>query len=859
MRIALLLVSALAPALLAQNYPYVITTLAGNNPLGDGGPATAALLEYPSTIGVDPGTGTVLFNDTINNRIRQVNTSGVISTFVRRTLADFKIDASGNLYGVDGEFQVIKITRAGVVSTIAGAGYGYIDNVPASQARFDVLSGIAVDAAGNIFLADTLNSRVRKIGLDGIVTTVAGNGLLGYSGDGNRADLARLAYPQSLAVDSAGNLYIGEAYDIRKVSPNGVITTIAGFGNSLADGALAINAPIGFKVGLALDSAGNLYIADAEQERVRVITGATIRTVAGRGTFGFTGDGGPAAAAELDEPVAVAVDAGGNLYIADSYNLRIRKVSGGTISTIAGRSHYGGDNGPATEALMHLPTQTVTDTNGNIFVSDTDNHRIRKITPAGTISTIAGTGRCAYSGDVGPAVSANICFPSQILLDPAGNLVFGDSGNRVVRRITPTGVITTIAGSGVFGDAGDAGPAAAAQFKSVSGIALDGQGNLYVSDGTSNKIRKISNGTVSTLAGNGSAGIDGDGGFATSARLNSPGLLAVDATGSLFVSDRGNRRIRKVAGGLMSTVVGISNCCFVGGKGFNTYIDRPGGIAVDAAGNLFLSLYNLGYVAKVTPAGDFSLIAGSPDATTLGDGGLATKGTVFGPQGLTIDRAGDLILTDSYNSRIRKLTLNSPTRLAIAGGDGQTGTTGSSLPLPLKVQLTFRAGVPVEGIEVTYAVTSGSATVTAARTTDRSERRGRNWGNAGQRAGPRRDHCIGRRTGAGSISSNGQCGSAAADDQFRRSGRCRRQRACGGPAFGRRIRDNLRIQFRSGRHLPPGAGIRFRRRASTHQPRRSLCPGRYSSRVPDAGHAGTDQFSGSRRRAGDHRQRAGSD
>ena len=286
------------------------------------------------------------------------------------------------------------------------------------------------------------------------------------SGDGSNALVARLGYPTSLAVDGAGNLYIGEYYDIRKVNAAGIISTIAGNGTSLVDGVTSVDAPIGYPVGLAVDASGNLYIADPSVKRVRVITGSTIKTVAGTGTFGFSGDGGPASAALLDEPASVAVDAAGNLYIGDEYNLRVRKVdTKGVITTVAGKSHFAGDGGPAPASLMHLPVHAISDAAGNVYISDNDNHRLRKVSPSGTITTIAGTGICGFSGDVTQAASTPVCYPNSLLLEQSGSLDFADSGNGILRRISPSGLISTFAGTGVYGDSGDGNPAVFAQFK----------------------------------------------------------------------------------------------------------------------------------------------------------------------------------------------------------------------------------------------------------------------------------------------------------------------------------------------------------------------------------------------------------
>ena len=718
---SVLLYLMLAPAAWSQTYPFVMNTLAGSNPLGDGGPATSALLEFPSVVAVD-GSGNLYINDTINNRIRKVTANGTISSFLSRAVVDFKVDAAGNLYAVDGNYTIVKISPSGAITLLGGAGTGgNTEGIAASKSTFNGLSGVAVDPSGNIFLADTYNHRVRKIATDGTVTTVAGNGLLGnglgnLSGDGGTAVNARLAYPSSVAVDSAGNLYIGELYDIRKVNTAGLISTIAGRGTTLTDGAPASSAPIGYPVGLAVDASGSLYVADPYVERVRVITNNTIKTVAGTGYYGFSGDGGPATAAQLDQPTTVAVDAAGNVYIGDEFNLRVRKVdTKGVITTIAGKSHFAGDGGPATSALMHLPTHVVTDNSGNLYIADNDNSRIRKVSTSGTISTIAGTGTCDLNTSITQGASTPICYPNGLLVAADGSVIFADSGNSMVRRIASNGSISTIAGTGVYGDTGTGGAATSAQFKQPYGLAQDSAGNIYVSDADAHRVRKIAtDGTVSNIAGNGNEGFAGDGSIATAAELDTPGHLALDSKGNLYISDRGNRRVRMVApNGIISTVAGIDNCCTPVGKATQTYIGTPGGLTVDAAGNLYIALSWYDQIAMLNPAGNLTIVAGS-GYSDLGDGGLAVNASLFYPTGLYRDAAGDIYVADTYNSRIRKMILNSPTKLSIAGGDAQTGIVGTTLSQPLTVGIAFRAGLNIPGIPVTFAVASGSATLSAA-------------------------------------------------------------------------------------------------------------------------------------------------
>ena len=322
---------------------------------------------------------------------------------------------------------------------------------------------------------------------------------MGFSGDGGPATAARLNMSLGgVALDSAGNLYIADLLNerIRKVSPVGTISTYAGNGGYgfWGDGGPATAAQLSLPHGVALDSAGNLYIADSNNHRIRKVTpGGTISTYAGTGTEGFSGDGGPATAAHLDRPDGVALDSAGNLYIADLGNSRIRKVTpGGTISTYAGNGGYGfwGDGGPATAAQLR-PRGMALDPAGNLYIADFGNSRVRKVTPGGTISTYAGTGTPGFAGDGGPATAAQLSFPQGVALDSAGNLYIADSNNNRIRKVTPGGTISTYAGTGLQGFSGDGGPAIDAQLWFPVGVALDSAGNLYIADQENQRIRKV--------------------------------------------------------------------------------------------------------------------------------------------------------------------------------------------------------------------------------------------------------------------------------------------------------------------------------------------------------------------------------
>ena len=458
-----------------------------------------------------------------------------------------------------------------------------------------------MDAAGNLFVADTFNHRIRQVSPDGIISTVAGNGIRGLSGDGGPATNASLANPDGLAVDAAGNLFIADSsnHRIRRVSPDGIISKVAGseFGGFFSgDGGPATNAAVAFPRGLALDTAGNLFIADTLNFRIRRVSpDGIISTVAGNGTERFSGDGGAATSASLVRPQAVAVDAAGNLFIADTFNHRIRQVSpDGIISTVAGngRGGFSGDGGPATNASLVFPEGLALDAAGNLFIADAFNDRIRQVSPDGIISTVAGNGIRGFSGDGGPATNASL-DPDGLAVDAAGNLFIADAFNHRIRQVSPDGVISTVAGDGTERFSGDGGPATDASISFPHDLALDAAGNLFIADSSNHRIRRVSpDGIISTVAGNGFGGFSGDGGPATNASLRFPGGVALDAAGNLFIADRGNDRIRRVSpDDIISTVAGdgIHGFSGDGGPATNAALASPGSVAVDAAGNLFIA------------------------------------------------------------------------------------------------------------------------------------------------------------------------------------------------------------------------------------------------------------------------------
>src|SRR5271157_3160449 len=649
----------------------VLTVMAGNGAAGysgDGGPATSTSLNGPMGVAVD-SAGNLYIADTGNNRIRKVS--------------------------------------GGTITTVAGNGKQAFsgDGGPAASASLWTPSGVAVDSAGNLYIADTLNDRIRKVS-GGTITTVAGSGIWGFSGDGGPATSASLYGPWGVAADSAGNLYIADWQNnrIRKVT-GGTITTVAGNGvfASSGDGGSATGASLGNPQGVAVDSAGNLYIADTCGERIRRVSGGTITTIAGNGGVGVSGDGGPAISASLNYPSGVALDSAGNLYIADTANYRIRKVSGGTIATVGGNGvfSYSGDGGPATSGSLNSPMGVALDSAGNLYIADSANNRVRKVS-GGTITTVAGSGTLGFAGDGGPATSASLWGPSAVAVDSAGNLYIADYGNNRIRKVT-AGTITTVAGNGYGGYSGDGGPATSALLYGPEGLALDSAGNLYIADTYNNRIRRVSGGTITTVAGNGNQGSSGDGGPATSASLTLPSGVAVDSAANLYIADAGNGRVRKVSWGTITTVAGNGALAFSGdgGPATSASLYTPEGVALDSAGNLYIADLGHNRIRRVS-GGTITTAAGNGNQSFSGDGGPATSASLNRPWGLALDSAGDLYIADYGSNRIREVFAGAVSYQANPASLSFSAIAGGSVPGAQTINLSS----PVAGLSFTASTSA---------------------------------------------------------------------------------------------------------------------------------------------------------
>ncbi len=807
-------------------------------------------------------------------------------------------DASGDLFIADLGHQSVRMAGTnGIMTTVAGNGtYGYSgDGGSATNASLAYPDGVAVDATGDLFIADNLNERVRKVSTNGTITTVAGNGALGYSGDGGPATNASMHFPDDVAVDTSGNLFIADTGNrcIREVSTNGTITTVAGNGTPgfSGDGGPATNANLNAPKGVAVDNSGNLFIADWSNTRVRkVSTNGIITTVAGNGTYGYSGDGGPATNASMGYPWRVTVDALGNLFIADYGLQRIRMVNAnGIITTVAGNGNNGyyGDGGMATSASLNFPYGVAVDASDNLFIADTDNNRIRKVTPDlptlslhsvtaanagdyqvvvtgsggsvtssvatvivatitrqpasranvvgttatfsvavggvassgyqwlknglamtdggnasgstadtltlgavqhadaasyavvitnvagcvtsslailtvvdsplsintqpasralwaggnvtfsaevsgvgpftyqwqfnhtnlanGIITTIAGNGTAGYSGDGGPATGASLNGPLGTAEDTFGNLFIADNNNCVIREVNAGGIITTIAGNGTAGHAGNGGAATNANLESPTGVAVDAAGNLFIADDGNNWVRKVdTHGIITTVVGDNYYGYSGDGGPATDASLYQPGGVALDAAGNLFIADTGNQRIRMVdTNGIITTIGGNGTAGYAGdgGPATGANLDAPFGIAVDVAGNVFVAEAGNSVIREIYTNGMITTVAGTGGPvpavvstsamdyrTDSSDGTPATSVSLDRPFGVAVDAEDNVFIADTYNYRISQVNTNDfITRVAGSGaGYPAHGSYSGDGGAATNARLNYPYGVTVD-------------------------------------------------------------------------------------------------------------------------------------------------------------------
>jgi sugar lactone lactonase YvrE len=843
----------------------LISSIAGNGTAGfagDGGLAVTGKINGPYNIASD-SQGNVYIADTANNRVRKVSINGTLTTVAGTGIASFSgdggaatnarinspdgvaLDATGNLLIADtSNNRIRKVDTNGIITTIAGkssAGFSG-DGGTATNATLNGPFGVTMDGDGNLFIADTSNTRLRKVDTNGIITTVAGKSGSIFSGDGGAATNAGLS-AYGLAVDSAGNVFVADRNNnrVRQVDSYGVITTIAGAGSSAfsGDGGAATNAGVS-AYGVAIDNYGDLFIADRLNNRIRRVDPyGIITTIAGTNGAGFSSDGIPATNSLLSNPNGIALDGYGRYLVADTSNNRVRRfgqgpavvidlitpsdagqytlvinsrfgsvtssvatltvlsppsfikqpvnqsaglgsnatftvIAAGTaplvyqwqrsgtnllgqtnvnlnlegvhwadagdygviitnnygsvtsvvamltvgvppsivgqsasqmvvagtslvlsvavsgdgaffyhwqfngtnlppiVTTVAGTNGlgYNGDGISATNARLNLPQGIAVDSAGNLYIADYNNNRVRKVDTNGTISTVAGSGSQGNAGNGGSATNATLYRPAALLFDNLGNLYIGEYGNGDVRKVDTNGIITRIAGTGTTGISGDGAQATATAFNTVAGLAFDGAGSLYVCENVHCRIRKIAtNGIVSTVAGNTvgvTGGFSGDGGFATNAQLNTPNAILVYPDSSVLIADTGNNRVRKVdPNGVITTIVGNGGSNYTGENTVATNTSVvPYGLALDGSGNLYIS-DRVRAVRKLDTNGIMSTVAGKAGLGFSGDGGTATNALFNSSWSIAFDIAGNLFIADEGNNRVRKIHFTGDPVLAL--------------------------------------------------------------------------------------------------------------------------------------------------------------------------------------------------
>ncbi|MCB4791286.1 MAG: carboxypeptidase regulatory-like domain-containing protein [Elusimicrobia bacterium] len=765
----------------------IISTIAGTGTAGfsgDGGLATSAQLSSPYGITVDTSNN-VYFTDLNNVRVRKINALGIISTIAGTGIVGFSGDGGS-------------ATSAKLVSPVG--------------IKVDALGNIYITDGVNYSQA-TISSRVRKISTSGIISTFAGTGTQGYTGDGGPATSAQFYYPFGIAADTSGNVYISD-YDthssvVRKINASGTISTIAGTGTAgfSGDGGLATSAKLNMPTGLAIDISSNIYIYDGS--RIRKISASDIiSTIAGNGTAGYSGDGGIATSASIkDSGGGVAVDVSGNVYISDRYNHCIRKLTllptlsntseanytssflypsiGKSTSTFVFRVKYSQESNkaPGTNCpKLHIYNNgteiyrspfvmgaaDITDTTYNdgkiytcsirlsassnytykIEVFDVNGASATAITGTGplitnpnfsssryNITTIAGIGggpNAGYSGDGGPASAAKINHPDGVAVDELGNVYIADTQNQCIRKINTSGIITTIEQDKVMAlDIDTAGNIYYSSDDSIKkidilgtksviisglnnpwGLVVDFFGNIYVAESGGNRVRKINAlGTMTTIAGIGTAGYSGDEGLATAAKINNPITLAIDISGNVYVADYGNSRIRKIdMSGIITTIAGTSTSGYSGDGGAATSaeIHNPMGVGVDASGNIYISDTGNYRIRKINSSGIISTIAGNGTQGYSGDGGVATSASLSTVQLLEIDSSGNVYI-DDYWGYIRKLTPIFTGNISgkVTKSDGTTALSGALLEV---LQSNVVKSITTTDTSGYYSITIGTGT-----------------------------------------------------------------------------------------------------------------------------------------------------
>lgn len=648
--------------LLAQQPVYRIDTLAGADPINDGGPAVEGYLALPNDIAAHPDGGFVI-SDESNNLIRRVSADGTITTIAgyRGVRGDqdtalgravfprsVAVSPSGRVIYAESS-RVYEILEDGRISILAGSTSGYDgDGGPAEQASLRSISDVAFGPDGTAYIADSSSDTIRAVSPDGIISTIAGvDQSFGFSGDDGPATQAQINNPGELAVAPDGALLFVDRRNrrIRRVGLDGIITTVVGNGeNGFPDeGQPALESKMTTAtLGLAVAPNGDILFSTSTWAYV-VGADGIVQRYAGRGSGRSRGDGGPALDADINGLESISIDVDGTVYLLAQLGNRVRAVDeAGIITTVAGRDRRGAP-APSDQAVLYLPNDVAAGPDGSVYVAEPEHHIVRRIAPDGEVSIFAGADFRGFRGDGGPANQAWLFVPQAVDVNPATGVVYiADASNRRIRQVTPDGTISTFAGSGQFGGGGDGGPAIEAEFLGISDVAVGPDGRVYVSDVRTNTVRVVgTDGVITRFAGNGDRGRDGDGGPAIDAELNFPTKLLIAADGTVYIHESVNRTVRRVS------PAGI----------IDTYVEprfSAGGMVLDADGSLLLSNASSGYIERWVPGEPREYVAGlNAGFGFSGDGGLAEDASLREPQGLFRTPDGRILIADRRNHRIR--------------------------------------------------------------------------------------------------------------------------------------------------------------------------------------------------------------
>lgn len=606
------------------------------------------------------------------------------TTSSSNSLNGISTDSAGNTYMADARNSIIrKISPTGVVTTLTGKqGVAGSTDGAIADARFNFPSDVATDTAGNIYVADQLNHTVRKITAGGVVSTLAGKAGVDGHFDAAGAE-ARFSQPRGIATDSAGNVYVADNYGVRKITLNGVVSTVT-ISSRPSD--------------VVVDSSGNVFVSDTYKNSIdKVSPNGTVTTLAG-GTTSPTLDmvDGTGADARFSTLFGMAIDAAGNIYAADGFNLAIRKITPTGVVT----TPFHSDNPPDRRSggVSFGPLGIGADTAGNLYVAEASTNLIRKISADGTKTTLASNVLIRTSAD-GTGTAASFLMPLGLAADSEGNIYVADFANSIIRKTTPAGVVSTLAGVEKIVGSLD-GSGALTSFNRPIAVATDSSGNVYVADAKSNTVRKVSSvGVTTTLAGTaGTAGsADGTG---STARFNYPIAIATDKAGNVYVADMNNNAVRKITpAGVVSTL--------------DASFNHPLGIAIDSGDNIYVVDKGNTLVHKIAATGSMSTLATISGSTWQeidplnSDTSVGVVEIVTFPVGISVDSNGNVYVADPGHSTILKVS-GAGMVSTLAGVSGQAGFQPGALP----GLLTHPSGLVVSGKTLYFSTPGGVAQIT---------------------------------------------------------------------------------------------------------------------------------------------------